>query len=133
MSSVNGWDERPLVLVVDDDQATRMLLRRVMERDGYRVAEAVDGQQAVASYIALQPDIVLLDAILPGMEGFDACAQLRMVPGGERTPVLMITSLDDQASVDHAFAVGASDYVTKPFNWPGLLARMRDLLDHRAV
>lgn len=133
MSSVTGVDELPLVLVVDDDQATRTLLRRVMERDGYRVAEAANGQQAVAAYRALQPDIVLLDAIMPGMEGFDACAQLRLVPGGERTPVLMITSLDDRASVDRAFAVGASDYVTKPFNWPGLRERVRDLLGRSTV
>ena len=133
MSNATIEDELPLVLVVDDDEATRTLLRRVMEHDGYRVAEAVDGRQAVTAYIALHPDIVLLDAIMPGMEGFDACAELRTAPGGERTPVLMITSLDDKASIDRAFAAGASDYVTKPFNWPGLRERVRNLLDRSAV
>ncbi len=120
--------EQPLVLVVDDDRATRLLLRRVMEHDGYRVAEAIDGIKGIEAYLTLHPDIVLLDAIMPGLEGFDACQQLRSAPGGHRTPVLMITSLDDKASVDHAFAVGADDYVTKPFHWPALRARVRDLL-----
>ncbi len=65
---------------------------------------------------------------MPGMEGFDICVRLREMPDGERTPVLMMTSLDDKASLDRAFSVGASDYVTKPFHWSVLRERVRDLL-----
>jgi PleD family two-component response regulator len=125
--------ESPLVLVVDDDQATRALLRRVMERDGYRVAEASNGIQAVTAVTHLRPQLVLLDAIMPGMEGFEACQQIVESPEGTATAVLIMTSLDDRASVDRAYAAGARAYITKPFHWPALREHVRSLLQRQAA
>ncbi len=122
---------KPLILIVDDDRAMRMLLRRVMEQEGYRVAEAPDGARAVEAFRELRPDIVLMDGVMPVMDGFDACAHLKREPTGSNTPVLMITSLDDNVSVNQAFAAGASDFVTKPIHWAVLRQRVRRLLRAR--
>lgn len=118
----------PLVLIVDDDKSMRILLRQAMKKEGYQVAEAKDGEECLAVYERLQPDIVLLDAMMPVMDGFICCTQLQILFAGEPKPVLMITGLDDQASVDRAFEVGAIDYVTKPIHWAVLRQRVRRLL-----
>src|SRR3569832_1159545 len=106
-----------MVLVDDDDRALRTLLRFAMEEEGFLVAEANNGENCLAEFARLQPDIVLLDAVMPVMDGFTCCSQLRTLSTAEHTPVLMITVLDDQDSVDQAFAAGATDYVTKPIHW----------------
>lgn len=118
----------PLILIADDDKVMRLQLRKAMEQQGYQVAEASDGDEAIAAYIRLHPHIVLLDANMPVMDGFTCCNKLQKLPGGDRTPVLMITGLDDQASVDRAFDAGATDYVTKPIHWAVLRQRVRRLL-----
>lgn len=118
----------PLILVVDDDQATRLMLRRSLERDGYRVEEACDGAQAIEVFGRDHPDLVLMDAVMPGMDGFAACAKVRSLPGGDLTPVLIITGLDDEESVNRAFESGASDYVHKPIRWAVLRQRVRRML-----
>jgi PAS domain S-box-containing protein len=117
-----------VILVVDDDYMLRMQLRELLETAGYRVAEASNGAEALAVYTQLQPDMVLLDALMPEMDGFSCCAQLQTLPGGDRTPVLMITALYDQASLERAFAVGAADFITKPIKWPILRQRVQRLL-----
>ncbi len=135
-TSVQNQKDPPLILIVDDDKSMRILLRQAMKKEGYQVAEAKDGEECLAVYERLQPDIVLLDAMMPVMDGFTCCTQLQALFEGEmpsgtlrdRTPVLMITGLDDQASVDRAFEVGASDYVTKPIHWAVLRQRVRRLL-----
>jgi PAS domain S-box-containing protein len=118
----------PLILVVDDDKFMRTQLRRAMEQAGYQVVEASDGEQALAVYTRSHPDIILLDALMPVMDGFTCCSQLQKLPGGDRTPVLMITALEDQESVDQAFEAGATDYITKPIHWAVLRQRVRYLL-----
>lgn len=130
MSDIGSTDqqEAPLVLVVDDDPSMRALLKLAMEEEGYRVAQAKDGEQCLAEYRRLQPDMVLLDAMMPQMNGFTCCQQLREMPGGDRTPILTITVLDDRESVDQAFAAGTTDYVTKPIHWAVLSQRVRRLL-----
>jgi signal transduction histidine kinase/DNA-binding response OmpR family regulator len=117
-----------LVLIVDDDRFTRMQLRGMMEQEGYTVVEASDGEEGLAAYTSLHPDIVLLDALMPILDGFTCCSQLKSLPQGDRTPVLIITSLDDRESVNQAFEAGATDYVTKPVHWAVLRQRMRRLL-----
>ncbi|WP_017314294.1 PAS domain-containing protein [Mastigocladopsis repens] len=120
-----------LILVVDDDALTRLYLRSLLQQEGYQVAEAINGEQALNLYSEIQPDIVLLDALMPMMDGFTCCAQLQTLPGGAETPVLIITALDDQTSVERAFAAGATDYITKPINWQVLRQRVRRLLEAR--
>ncbi|MFQ3584635.1 MAG: response regulator [Cyanobacteriota bacterium] len=117
------------VLLVDDDPATRVYLAHLLTHEGYRVVEAEEGEQALALYAQTQPQIVLLDALMPGMDGFECCQKLQALDAD--LPCLMITSLDDQASVDKAFAAGASDYITKPIHWPVMRQRIHHLLKAR--
>lgn len=124
-------EDPPLVLVVDDDRTMRMLLRRAMEQEGYQVVEANDGEQCLTVYTDQHPDIVLLDAMMPVMDGFDCCVKLQSIAGADHTPILMITALEDAASVDRAFKAGAADYVTKPIHWAVLRQRVRRLI-HQA-
>ncbi|HLO46849.1 MAG TPA: PleD family two-component system response regulator [Kamptonema sp.] len=118
----------PVILVVDDQKTSRLMLRLAMEKEGYGVREAGDGQQCLKVCEQFQPDMVLLDAVMPVMDGFTCCAQLQALLGEECPPVLIITVLDDRESVDKAFEVGATDYVTKPIHWPVLCQRVRRLL-----
>ncbi len=145
MNPVTCPEDPPVILVVDDDQYTRQLLRKVMEKEGYQVVEAANGEQGLEAYKRLKPQLVLLDALMPVMDGFTCCTKLQLlihenslngetfadsntVQGAPRTPVLIITALDDQESVDRAFAVGASDYVTKPIHLAVLRQRVRRLI-----
>ncbi len=117
-----------LILVVDDDLTERLLIREVLEQGGFTVEEAGNGVQAVAAFSRVRPDIVLLDVVMPEMDGFAACAALRQLPQGEHTPVLMVTGLDDVASINRAYEVGATDFITKPINWTILNHRVRYML-----
>ncbi|NCJ08376.1 diguanylate cyclase [Synechococcales cyanobacterium C] len=118
----------PLVLVIDDDLLMRSLLRRALEQEPYRVEEAENGEEGLEKFKVLSPDVVLLDAVMPDMSGFELCDQLQRMPRGTETPILMITGLTDEASVDRAYESGAIDYVTKPINWAVLRQRLRHLL-----
>jgi light-regulated signal transduction histidine kinase (bacteriophytochrome) len=127
--TVTATSEPPLVLVIDDDKLTRLELRLAMTQAGYRVAEATDGKEGLAVFKQTRPAIVLLDALMPVMDGFDCCRQLRAMPEAEDIPILMITSLENQESVDYAFEVGATDYITKPIHWAVLRQRVRRLIE----
>ncbi len=118
-----------LILVVDDDTFTRMQLCHLIKQAGYQLAEASNGLEALATYTRLHPDIVLLDAVMPVMDGFTCCAELQKLPGAENTSVLIMTALYDQASVEKAFAVGATDFITKPIQWAVLSQRLYRLLE----
>ncbi|KAM3091494.1 diguanylate cyclase domain-containing protein [Phormidesmis sp. 146-12] len=116
------------MLVVDDDRLTRFQLRHALEQEQYQVVEVTDGMQCLDLYTRLKPDIVLMDALMPVMDGFTCCAALRALPGNHAAPVLMITGLEDRASVDRAFEVGATDFITKPIHWAVLRQRMQRLI-----
>ena len=118
----------PLILVVDDETTIRMTMRLAMSNEGYRVAESNDGQQCLDACQQQAPDIILMDAMMPEMDGFTCCDRLQTLLGEDCPPILMITALDDRDSVDRAFEVGAMDYVTKPIHWPVLRQRVRRLL-----
>ncbi len=117
------------VLIVDDDRSTRTTLRHTLQRDGFRVDEAADGAQALAMLLRCRPDVILMDAVMPVMDGFTACARLQELPGGARIPVLMITALQDNNSVERAFAAGASDYIPKPIHYAVLSQRVRRIIE----
>ena len=113
-------DTKNLVLIVDDDLAMRLLERASLEKAGFLVEEAANGVEALDAFSRLKPDIVLLDVMMPDMDGFEACDKLRKLPGAELTPILMVTGLDDTESIDRAYQAGATHFITKPINW-GLL------------
>jgi PAS domain S-box-containing protein len=118
-----------LILIVDDDALTRMQLRELLEHSGYQTVEACSSEEALLLYQQRQPDMVLLDALMEEMDGFTCCAQLRSSPGSENLPILMVTGLSDQISVEKAFNSGATDYITKPIHWQVLRQRVRRLLE----
>src|SRR5260370_37683542 len=115
------------ILIADDDPTSRHMLRHLLEDDGFVVEEVEDGIATLQVFETLRPDLILLDALMPKKDGFEVCKALQKMPGGDRTPVLMITGLDDEESIDRAFEVGAVDYVTKPVQRPVLRQRVRRL------
>lgn len=117
-----------VVLVIDDDPIIRLLARETLEQDGFVVRHAISGENGIAEFRAEPPDIVLLDVLMPGMDGFATCLELRAVAGARHVPVLMMTGLDDVDSINRAYQVGATDFITKPINWPILGHRVRYML-----
>ena len=109
--------EQPIVVVVDDDAALRIMVREVLEQAGFVVEEAEDGKQGLAVIETVLPDIVLLDVMMPKLDGFALCTQLRRHPKFGHLPVVMITGLEDVQSINRAFETGATNFVTKPINW----------------
>jgi diguanylate cyclase (GGDEF)-like protein len=103
-------------------------LRGTFAGDEFDVLEAADGAQAIALCERVMPDIVLMDALMPEVSGFDACQRIRQLPGGAELPVLMVTSLDDENAIARAFAAGASDYITKPIHFTVLKERVGRLI-----
>lgn len=114
----------PLALVVDDDYVMRMLERETLAQFGFEVIEAEDGEQALAMFDQPPPNLVLLDVEMPGIDGFEVCQRLRQVWDMTNVPVIMVTGMDDLASINRAYESGANDFVAKPINWP--------ILGHRA-
>lgn len=121
-------NEHPVVLIVDDDPNFRFLVRQTLEQSGYITEEAEDGAQAVGVYQELQPDIILLDVVMPEMDGFAVLQAIREMPKGLNVPIIMITSLKDTESVTKAFELGATDFLTKPVDWHLLSLRVQFLL-----
>jgi CheY-like chemotaxis protein len=119
----------PLILIVDDDELVRSILCEKVMHDGYQVMTARNGEEALVIYQQIHPDLVLMDGVMPEMDGFECCEQLQQLPGGDLTPVLMITGLDDSESLDRAYAVGAADYITKPIHWAVLRQRVKRVLN----
>lgn len=121
-------ERTPVILIADDDPSIRLVLRHVMEQCRYHVIEAGTGLEAMQSTINQIPDLILMDAVMPEMDGFSATEKIKSLSECKEIPVLMATSLDDDLSVARAFEVGASDYITKPFNWSVLKHRISRIL-----
>jgi len=120
--------KKSVILIVADDQTMRSLLRQILEDEGYTVVEAKDGGQLLSAYPQIRPDLIIMDITAPLADGITACARLQELPGGNCTPVLLVTALDDDKIVDLAFAAGASDYIVKPINFGVLRQRVNRLL-----
>ncbi|MFF4774732.1 response regulator transcription factor [Microtetraspora fusca] len=118
------------VLVVDDEPEVRNAVSRALRLEGYQVAGAADGVTALASIIATRPDLVVLDVMMPNMDGLEVCRRLRQ--GGDRTPVLMLTALGGVGDRVVGLDAGADDYLIKPFALEELFARVRALLRRTA-
>jgi two-component system phosphate regulon response regulator PhoB len=119
---------KPTVLVVEDEAALATMLRYNLEKQGFKVDEAVDGQEALTRISEAQPDIVLLDWMLPVMSGIEVCRQIRRRPQTRDLPVIMVTARTEDQDAVRGLNTGADDYITKPFSMDALLARMRALL-----
>jgi DNA-binding response OmpR family regulator len=113
------------VLVVDDEAAIAEAVRARLESEGYRVVVAADGPEAIEAHREHQPDLVVLDLMLPGMDGLEVCKRIQR---DRWTPVLMLTAKTEEADKVAGFAVGADDYLTKPFSLRELAVRVRAIL-----
>ena len=119
---------RPTVLVVEDEAPLLTLLRYNLERQGFRVEEAADGQEALLRVAEARPDLVLLDWMLPSLSGIEVCRQLRRRPATRDLPIIMVTARTEDQDAVRALDLGADDYITKPFVMEALMARIRALL-----
>ncbi len=120
MTSRVTYREKPLALVVDDDALLRLSMCAAMTKAGFESIEAESGPQAIELFQRIKPDLILLDVIMPEMDGFEACAAIRRLRGGKYVQILMVTGLDDTLSIERAFEAGANDFVSKPINWTKL-------------
>lgn len=129
----NGSIHTQTVLIVDDDIMVRTMLQRLLEEDGLQLIEAENGEQALEAFHKYIPDIILMDAAMPVVDGFTACRRIKQTSRGKNTPVLMITALYDDDSVEKAFHAGADDYITKPIHWLALQHRIHKMLKHHVT
>ncbi len=121
-------DYQPLVLLVDDDLASLIMAEEALEDGGFRVMQAENGLEAVEACERETPDLIIMDVIMPKMNGFEACEAIRASDDGAHVPILMVTGLEDIESINQAYEVGATDFLTKPVNFFILPHRVRYML-----
>ena len=122
--------ENPTILVVDDEEAIQKNLAFALERDGYRVVQAFDGEEALVLFASGQPDLVVLDLMLPKLDGIEVCKRLRAT---STIPILMLTARDDELDKVLGLELGADDYMTKPFSLREFRSRVKALLRRSAL
>jgi DNA-binding response OmpR family regulator len=115
----------PTILLVDDEEAVQKLLRYPLERDGFRVVSALDGEEALDCFATENPDLVVLDIMLPRVDGLEVCKRLR---ARSTVPIIMLTARDDELDKVVGLELGADDYITKPFSIHEFRSRVRALL-----
>jgi two-component system phosphate regulon response regulator PhoB len=126
--ALTGGAARPTILVVEDEAPLLTLMRYNLEKQGFVVEEATDGQEALLRVAEAKPDLVLLDWMLPAMSGLEVCRQLRRRPTTRDLPIIMVTARTEDQDTVRALDTGADDYIAKPFAMEALLARIRALL-----
>lgn len=119
---------RSLILTVDDDDMMRLMLHDILDREGFEVSSAANGHEGIEMVKTRHPELVLLDVMMPEMNGFDCLQALRAIPGMELLPIVMLTGADDIDSINRSFQLGATDFIAKPISWPTLPHRLRYLL-----
>ena len=123
--------ERPLVLVADDDSDIRELVTYRLTRSGYDVIGAADGEEAFELAASRQPDLCVLDVMMPKLDGLELTRRLRALPATAATPVILLTARSQEDDVARGFDAGADDYLRKPFSPDELGARVRAILGRR--
>ena len=123
---------RETILVVEDDPDIAELIQYNLEREGFAVAMAGDGERGLTLASRSNPALILLDLMLPSINGLDVCRALRQAPNTRDVPLIMVTAKDDESDIDLGLGIGADDYVTKPFSPKQLIARIRAVLRRRA-
>ena len=119
---------QPLILVIDDDAVIRQMVWKALCQSGFLAVVAADGTEGLALFEETNPDLVMLDVMMPGIDGFSVCRSIRALPDGDSVPVLIMTGLNDTPSINQAFEIGATDFITKPINVKTLPHHLRHLL-----
>jgi two-component system, OmpR family, alkaline phosphatase synthesis response regulator PhoP len=120
------------ILLVDDDPATTLVLDMILTQEGYEVSVVNDSRQTVVMALRTQPDVILLDLMMPVVDGVEACKMLRAVPRFEKTPILFFTAIGDLDYKSAAYQAGADDFLVKPIPPAELLARIKIVSEGRA-
>lgn len=116
------------ILLVDDSATTLFMEKMLLEGGPFDLITAKDGQEAVDKALAESPDLILLDVVMPNMDGFEACRTLRSNGTTSETPIIMVTTRGEESQMETGFAAGCNDYVTKPINGTELLTKVRNFL-----
>jgi DNA-binding response OmpR family regulator len=124
-------EHEPLVLVADDDEDIRSLVTFRLERAGYRVVTASDGEHALSLALEHTPDLAVLDVMMPRLDGYELTRRLRQHEATKSMPVILLTARAQEADVERGFEVGADDYIRKPFSPQELRARVQAILGRR--
>jgi CheY-like chemotaxis protein len=119
---------RKKILLVDDSATILMMERMILSKGPYELVTAVDGEDAVAKAVSERPDLILMDVIMPKMNGFDAVRRIRQDAEVGATPIIMVTTRGEMENVENGFSSGCNDYVTKPINAPELMTKLKALL-----
>ncbi len=119
---------RKKILLVDDSSTVLLMERMILSKNQYDVVTAKDGIEGVEKAVAERPDLILMDVVMPRMDGFEACRKLREQEDTKAIPVIMVTTRGELASVETGYAAGCNEYVTKPINGLELLAKVRSCL-----
>ncbi|HYV27298.1 MAG TPA: response regulator, partial [Candidatus Eisenbacteria bacterium] len=127
--STSSLPDKSLILVVDDISKNLQVVGTMLRKENYRVVPATSGAQALERVRAETPDLILLDLMMPEMDGLEVCRKIKADPLTQRIPVIFLTASNEMEHLVRGFEVGAVDYVTKPFNPPELLARVRTHLE----
>ncbi|HAT51495.1 MAG: response regulator [Nitrospirae bacterium] len=128
MNAGNDALNKPFILIVDDEFLQRLPMTEALGHGGFRVAEAENGAQAWELMQQETPDLVILDVVMPVMDGFELCRRIRREERFQHLPIVLATSLDDVASIERAYQIGVTDFITKPVNWGLLAYRVRYIL-----
>ncbi|MDU8524070.1 response regulator, partial [Pseudomonas syringae pv. actinidifoliorum] len=124
MSALSQPSDKGVILIVDDTPDNLALLSDALDEAGYMVMVALEGISALMRIQRRRPDLILLDAMMPGMDGFETCRQIKQQPDASNIPVLFMTALTDSEHVVEGFEAGAIDYVTKPIQCNEMIARV---------
>ncbi|ARN73049.1 putative bifunctional diguanylate cyclase/phosphodiesterase [Oceanicoccus sagamiensis] len=133
LDPIGSSADLPIVLVVEDNPVERQLVGKILRNANFEVIAVDCGEVVLDTVVNYQPDIILLDALLPDIDGFDVCGHLRAHPKGVYIPIIMLTGLDDVSSINRAYEVGATDFFTKPINHSLLVHRIKYLLRARLI
>ncbi len=127
-SSADAGGSPRRILIVDDERANRQLLEVMLGAEGYALDTATSGAEALAMVAQRPPDLIVLDIMMPGMNGYQVAAKIKDDPASAHIPIVILSALDDRSSRTHGLSAGAAEFLTKPVNRADLCTRVRSLL-----
>lgn len=119
-------EEKKKILVIEDDEDLSKALRIRLEKDGYKVIQASDGYEGLYKYTREKPSLIILDVMMPKLDGYEVCREIRRVCKDVRTPIIMLTAKDEDYDRIKGKVIGATKYMTKPFEWKELLQEIEN-------